>query len=36
MCSHKNTAQPAKRGIFMKNGNGICDVLGLWAEIGKY
>ena len=40
----KNTAQPAKRGIFMKNGNEIWDVLGdsrkryrgPWAEIGKY
>ena len=40
----KNTAQPEKRDIFMKNGNESWDVLGdsrkryrgPWAEIGKY
>ena len=40
----KNTAQPEKRDIFMKNGNESRDVLGdsrkryrgPWAEIGKY
>ena len=44
MCLLKNTAQPAKRGIFVKNGNESWDVLGdsrkryrgPWAEIGKY
>ena len=40
----KNTAQPEKRDIFMKNGNESRDVLSdsrkryrcSWAEIGKY
>ena len=40
----KNTAQPEKQDIFMKNGNESRDVHGnsqkryrcLWAEIGKY
>ena len=40
----KNTAQPERRDIFMKNGNESRDVLGYlrkryhcpWAEIGKY
>ena len=44
MCLLKNTAQRAKRGIFMKNGNESWDVLGdsrkryrgPWAEIEKY
>ena len=44
MCLLKNTAQPEKRDIFMKNGNESWDVLGdsrkryrgPWAEIGKY
>ena len=44
MCLLKNTAQPEKQDIFMKNGNESWDVLGdswkryrgPWAEIGKY
>ena len=40
----KNTAQPEKQDIFMKNGNESWDALGdsrkryrsPWAEIGKY
>ena len=44
MCLLKNTTQPEKRDIFMKNGNESWDVLGdsrkryrgPWAEIGKY
>ena len=43
-CLLKNTAQPEKRDVFMKNGKEIWDVLGdswkhyrgPWAEIGKY
>ena len=43
-CLLKNTAQPEKQDLFMKNGKEIWDVLGdswkryhgPWAEIGKY